>query len=236
MSSGTDAPGGTERAALVRQAVSVVLATSAYGISFGALAVSSGLSVAQAMVLSLLLFSGGSQFALVGVLGAGGTGLAAVTTSTLLGVRNGLYGLQVSRLMQARGWRRVLAAHLTIDESTAVAVTQPTPQLSRLGLWLTGGGVFLGWNATTLLGALLGSAMGDPRTYGLDAAAVAAFCALLWPRIQAVRTRVVALAAAGLALVLVPHTTPGVPVLAATLAAVVAGLLPARAAETAEPA
>lgn len=213
---------------VVRQALSVAVATGAYGVSFGALSVAAGLSVAQTVVLSMLLFSGGSQFALAGVVGAGGAGPAAVATATLLGVRNGLYGLQVARLLQVRGWRRLLAAHLTIDESTAVAVGQRDPEDARTGFWLTGIGIYLGWNATTLLGALAGERMGDPRAYGLDAAAVAAFCALLWPRLTDRTTRLVALAAAACALLLSPVTPAGVPVLAAALAAVVAGAFPRR--------
>lgn len=221
-------PDDPRRTAVLRQALSVALATGSYGISFGALAVASGLTLPQTVLLSLLLFSGGSQFALAGVLGAGGSGAAGVATSTLLGVRNGLYGLQVARLLDARGWRRLVAAHLTIDESTAVAVGQPETRLARLGFWATGLGVFALWNLTTLVGALVGSAMGDPRTYGLDAAAVAAFCALLWPRLDRPVTRAVAVAAALVALVLSPLSPPGVPVLAAAGAALVAGAVPTR--------
>lgn len=221
-------PHPDRRRQVIRQALSVALATGTYGISFGALGVASGLTVLQTVLLSVLLFSGGSQFALAGVLGAGGTGGAAVATSTLLGVRNGLYALQVSRLLEARGWRRLLAAHLTIDESTAVAVGQPEREMSRLGFWITGGGVFIGWNLTTLAGALIGSQLGDPETYGLDAAAVAAFCALLWPRLGETTTRLVAVAAAGIALVLSPVTAAGVPVLAAAAAAFVVGAVPRR--------
>ena len=216
----------TARRAVTRQALSVGLATSAYGISFGAVAVASGLTVWQTVALSALLFSGGSQFALAGVLGAGGTGAAAVATSSLLGVRNGLYGLQVSRLLDVRGLRRLVAAHLTIDESTAVAVAQPTRPGQQRGFWVTGVAVFVGWNLTTLAGALLGDALGDPKTYGFDAAAAAAFAALLWPRLRS-REAVAAAVLAGLvAAVLVPAAPPGVPVLVAALAAVVVGLVP----------
>ena len=222
-----------DRRAVIRQSVSVATATGLYGVSFGALAVAAGLSTWQTVALSALLFSGGSQFALVGVIAAGGAGASAIATSTLLGIRNGLYGLQVSRLLQARGWRRLLAAHLTIDESAAVGVAQPEPALSRVGFWWTGLGVFVGWNLMTLVGALIGGAIGDPTTYGLDAAAVAAFTALLWPRLGTGEARAVAVVAAAIALVLAPHTAAGVPVLAATAAAVGAGLLPRRAKEPA---
>lgn len=146
----------------MRTALSVSLATGLYGVSFGALSVAAGLDLAQTMALSLLMFSGGSQFAAVGVLGAGGGVGAAVATAGLLGVRNGLYGVQVAPLLGTRGWRRLLAAHLTIGESTAVATAQPGPASTRAGFWWTGAGVFVLWNAFTLLGALLGDALGDP--------------------------------------------------------------------------
>jgi predicted branched-subunit amino acid permease len=217
--------------AAVRTALSVSLATGLYGVSFGALSVAAGLDLPQTMVLSLLMFSGGSQFAAVGVIGAGGAVGAVVATAGLLGARNGLYGVQVAPLLGAGGWRRLLAAHLTIDESTAVATAQPTRAATRAGFWWTGAGVFVLWNAFTLLGALLGDALGDPRTYGLDAAAGAAFLALLWPRLsgddaRAVRTvRVVAVAAALVALALTPVVPAGVPVLAAAVLAIVVGAL-----------
>jgi predicted branched-subunit amino acid permease len=212
--------------AAVRAALSVSVATGLYGISFGALSVAAGLDLAQTMALSLLMFSGGSQFAAIGVIGAGGAAGAVVATAGLLGARNGLYGVQVAPLLGTRGWRTLLAAHLTIDESTAVGTAQQDRAAARAGFWWTGIGVFVLWNTCTLLGALLGDALGDPRRYGLDAAAAAAFLALLWPRLtgpDARRTRAVAVAAAVLALVLTPVVPAGVPVLAAAVLAVVVG-------------
>lgn len=216
------------RTEVLRQSLSVGVATGAYGISFGALAVAAGLSVWQAVALSALLFSGGSQFAIVGIVAAGGSGAAAIATSSLLGVRNSLYALQVSRLLGVRGARRLAAAHLTIDESTAVAITQPERPASRLGFWVTGASIFLLWNLMTLLGALVGDALGDPKVYGLDAAAAAAFLALLWPRLRSRDAGAVGVAAAVVALLLAPHSPAGVPVLVAALTAVVAGLRPRR--------
>jgi predicted branched-subunit amino acid permease len=221
------------RTEVLRQSLSVGVATGAYGISFGALSVAAGLSLWQTMALSTLLFSGGSQFALVGIVAAGGSGLAAVATSSLLGVRNGLYGLQVARLLDVRGPRRAAAAQLTIDESTAVAIGQPEPSASRLGVWATGLAVFVFWNLMTLVGAVIGNALGDPRRYGLDAAAAAAFLALLWPRLRSHDARAVGVAAALIALLLAPHSPAGIPVLVAACAAVVAGLWSARRSEAA---
>ncbi|PPK97964.1 putative branched-subunit amino acid permease [Kineococcus xinjiangensis] len=216
---------GSAPSAAVRQGVWVGAATGLYGISFGALSVAAGLSVAQTCALSLLMFTGGSQFAFVGVVAAGGTGLSATAGAALLGVRNAFYGLQTSPLLGARGLRRLAAAQLTIDESTAVAVAQDEPGERRRGFWAAGLAVFGFWNAMTLLGALLGDALGDPRRWGLDGAAAAAFLALLWPRLRQRRARAVGALAALVAVLLVPAAPAGVPVLAAAVVAVLVALL-----------
>lgn len=213
-----------KRKAVLRQSLSVGIATGAYGISFGALGVAAGLSILQTSVLSILLFSGGSQFAVVGILGAGGTASAAVATSTLLGVRNGLYALQTSRILDVRGLRRLFAAHLTIDESTAVAVGQDDRRAGRLGFWVTGISVFVFWNLMTLLGAFVGNALGDPQRWGLDAAAAAAFTALLWPRLRSRDAAATMVLAVAIALLTSPLLPVGVPVILTVLAAVVIGL------------
>lgn len=210
--------------AAVRQGLSVGIATGLYGLSLGAIAVADGLSVWQACVTSLLLFSGGSQFALVGVLGGGGTVASAVAASSLLGVRNAVYGFQLSALLRPPGWRRPLAAHLTIDESTAVALAQPDIRAARAGFWTTGIAVFVGWNVMTLVGALGASRIGDPKTFGLDAAAAAAFLALLWPRLTRREPVAVAVAGAVVATSLIPVLPVGLPIVAAAAVAVVAGL------------
>jgi predicted branched-subunit amino acid permease len=209
---------------VVRRALSVGLAASLYGVSLGALGVASGLTVAQTCVMSLLLFSGGSQFALVGIIGGGGSAASAITASSLLGIRNGLYGLQLKPILGVRGLRRVAAAQVTIDESTAVAVTQDEPPEQRRGFWIPGAVIFVGWNLTTFVGALAGDALGDPKQYGLDAAAAGAFLGLLWPRLSTREPVAVAVGAALVAAVLVPVVPAGIPVVAAAVVAVVAGL------------
>lgn len=208
-----------------REALGVAVATSAYGISFGALAVAAGLDVWQTCVLSLLMFTGGSQFAFIGVLGAGGISAlpSAIASAALLGVRNVAYGMRMSPIIGSGFWRRTAAAQVTIDESTAVAISQPTPALSRLGFWVTGLGVFIGWNITTLVGALLGDVLGDPKSWGLDAAAAAAFLALLWPRLKQRQAIAVGVAAAVIAASLTPVIMPGLPVLVAAVVAIVVG-------------
>lgn len=210
--------------AVKKDAVSLSIATGVYGISFGALAIAAGLDTWQAMALSLILFSGGSQFAVVGVLGAGGTGASAVATSTLLGVRNSIYGLQMNAILRPRGLKRLLAAQITIDESTAMGVGRPTARLAGTGFWWTGVGVYVLWNSMTFVGTIAGNAMGDPKRYGLDAAAVGAFLALLWPRLVTAQGQVTAALAAAIALGLSPFTQAGLPVLATVVASIAVGL------------
>ncbi|HZD97197.1 MAG TPA: AzlC family ABC transporter permease [Micromonosporaceae bacterium] len=218
-------PRGTpERAAVFRAAMGVGVATGAYGVSFGAIGVASGLNVAQTCVLSLFMFSGGSQFALVGILAAGGGVPAAAGTAALLGSRNSFYGLRLANLLRVSGWRRAAAAHLVIDESTAVATTQATEPAGRLGFWATGIAVFVLWNIATLLGAVGAGLIADPKVLGLDAAAPAAFAALLAPRMRGREPWAIALGAAAVALVAAPFVPAGVPVLLAAVVAIVAGL------------
>lgn len=219
-------PRSTDAAAAFRASVAVGVPVAAYGVSFGALSVTAGLDIWQTCVLSLLMFSGGSQFALIGVLASGGTsaGLAAIASAALLGTRNGLYALRVAPLIGGRWPRKLLAGHWTIDETTAVATAQPTLEAQRVGFWWTGAIIYVGWNLTTLIGALLGDLIGDVSAYGLDAAAAAAFLGLLWPRLRQLQPIVVAVGAAVVATLLVPVLPPGVPVLAAALVAVVVGL------------
>ena len=212
-----DSPPG--RAAVRRDALGVGIAVGAYGLSFGAAAVTAGLSTAQACALSLLVFTGASQFALVGVLGAGGSAVAAVAGALLLGSRNTLYALRLSTLVPTRGPRRLVAAQLTIDESTAMATAAP-PGLAPLGFWATGLAVYVLWNLATLLGALGAARLGDPAALGLDAAVPAAFLALLASKLRTGTAARVAVAGALLTLVAVPLTPAGVPVLLAGLAVV----------------
>jgi predicted branched-subunit amino acid permease len=166
--------------------ISVGLATGIYGISFGALSVTAGFDLWQTIALSLLMFSGGSQFAFVAVFATGGVSAlpAAITSAWLVGIRNGFYALTLAPKLGPKGLFRVFAAQLTIDESTAVSASRELESEKRRGFWLTGASVFVFWNLATVLGALLGSFLSDPKMFGLDAAAAAALFALVWPRIQ----------------------------------------------------
>jgi branched chain amino acid efflux pump len=208
---------------VVRDSLGVGVATGTYGLSFGALAVAGGFSVLQACVLSLLMFTGGSQFALVSTVSNGGSPWAGAATAMLLGSRNALYGLRLSSILRVRGWRRAASAQLVIDESSAMAIGQSTEREARLGFYATGLAVFALWTLATLVGAIGARALHDPAAFGLDAAASAAFVALLAPRMRTRQTWVVAFGAMVVALVLTPLVPAGVPVLCAALVAVIAG-------------
>ncbi|NEK59947.1 AzlC family ABC transporter permease [Geodermatophilus sabuli] len=205
------------------------LAVGLYGAAFGAAADAAGLAVWQAVVLSALMFTGASQFALVGVLGAGGGGPAAIGSALLLGTRNTLYGVRLLPLLEPRGWwRRLGAAHWVIDETTALAVAAPDRRQARLAFVVGGATLYLTWNATTVAGALGAAALGETARAALDAVVPAAFLALLWPRLQrgypeAAVQRRVALAGAAVALLLTPVVPPGVQVVAAAVAVALAG-------------
>jgi predicted branched-subunit amino acid permease len=220
-----DDPGWpARRRAVLRDALAVGAATGAYGLSYGALATTAGLSVVQASALSLLMFTGGSQFALVGVLSAGGGPLAAAAGATLLGIRNAFYGPPLSVFLRLRGARRLLAAHLVIDESTALAVGRADPRSARLAFWATGLSVFVLWNLATLIGAVGAHTLDDPRVLGLDAAAPAAFLALLAPRLRTREARLLAIGTAIVGVALTPLVPLGVPILVVAAGVVVFGL------------
>ncbi|MET0783871.1 MAG: AzlC family ABC transporter permease [Leifsonia flava] len=210
----------------IRSGLFVGIATAAYGISFGALSVAAGLDIWQTCFLSLVMFTGGSQYALIGIVASGGVaaGPSAIATAGLLGSRNAIYGMRMAPIVGiGPWWHRLAAAWGTIDESTAVSLAQPTGHLRRVGFWVTALVVFVGWNLTTLAGALIGDALGDPRAWGLDAAAAAAFLGLLWPRLKRVQAAAVAVGAAVVATALTPVLMPGLPVLVAASVAVVVG-------------
>lgn len=216
-------PAGPRRS-VVADSLGVGVATGAYGISFGALGTTSGLDVVQTCVLSLLVFTGASQFAFIGVVAAGGAPVTGALTSILLGSRNLFYGVSVAPILRVRGVRRLLTAHLVIDESTAMALAQPDAESARTGFWWTGGSIFVLWNLSTLAGAVAGTAIGDPRDYGLDAAVGAAFLGLLWPRLSSALGRLVAVVGAAVALGLVPLSPAGVPIIVGGATAVCVGL------------
>lgn len=217
------------RSTVLRDAIGLGLAVGLYGAAFGAAADAAGLDLWQTMTLSALMFTGASQFALVGVLGAGGSALAAVGSALLLGTRNTVYGVRLVPLLQPHGvLRRLGTAHWVIDETTALSIAAPDRRLARLAFVAGGASIFLMWNATTVLGALGAAALSGPALAALDAVVPAAFLALLWPRLRAgfpeagVQLRV-AVGGALVALALTPVVPAGVQVIAAVVAVALAG-------------
>lgn len=214
-----DRPTAPSRSRVVRDALGVGVAVGLSGFAFGVTSAGAGLTVLQSCVLSLLVFTGASQFALVGALGAGGDPFAAAAGAFFLGTRNAFYGLRLSQVLRLPAALRPLAAQWVIDETSAVALAQKDRASARLGFTVTGASLYALWNLTTLGGALGASALGDPAAWGLDAAGPAVFLALLAPMLKGRTERVVAALAVLLALVGLPLLPAGVPVLVAALAA-----------------
>ncbi len=206
-----------------RTALSVAFTVGLYGAAFGAAGITANFSILQTCLLSLLLFSGASQFAVVGIMGAGGAAISAIATATLLGFRNALYGVQIAPILKVTGIKRILAAQITIDESTAVATLQDNDADRKRGFYLTGIGVYIFWNLFTFLGALGASKIGNPSVWGLDAAVPAAFCGLVWPRLKDKRQFIISGSAIGLALLLTPIAPAGVPIITTVILAVIFG-------------
>ncbi|MGY4964388.1 AzlC family ABC transporter permease [Streptomyces sp. 900105245] len=205
-------------ASVVRDALGVGVAVGLSGFAFGVTSAGSGLGLLQTCALSLLVFTGASQFALVGALAAGGNPFTAAAGAFFLGVRNAFYGLRLSQVLALPRAVRPFAAQWVIDETTAVTLAQPTRRAARIGFTVTGLSLYVLWNLTTLLGALGAKAIGDTRAWGLDAAGPAVFLALLAPMLKTTTERAVA----GLAVLLGLVLPAGVPVLVAALAAPVA--------------
>ena len=215
---------GRTRRGVIRDALGIGIASGAYAVSFGAIATTAGLSLIQTTSLSLLMFTGASQFALVGVIGAGGSVWAGAATAALLGSRNALYGLRLSGLLNVRGLRKFVAAHFVIDETTAMAIARDDEREARFAFWATGIALFTLWNLGTLIGALATHALSNPKVLGLDAAPPAAFLALLAPRLRSREPIAIALGAGAVALLVLPFVPAGIPLLIVAVLVALLGL------------
>jgi predicted branched-subunit amino acid permease len=207
------------RRKILRDAIGIGLGTATYGLSFGALGIATGLTLLETQLLSLIMFTGGSQFALVGTLAGGGSAISAISAASLLGVRNLAYAVRNNSLLKPRGWQRIVGAQFTIDESTAMALSHEKgvdgENGGKFAFWATGTSVFVFWNIATFLGAIAVSSVGDPNTYGLDAAIGAGFIALIWPQIKNKFNSFVAVICAIVAIIAIPLVQPGIPILLA---------------------
>jgi 4-azaleucine resistance transporter AzlC len=202
--------------ALIRDAAAISAAMIAVGASFGAIAIAAGLPTWAPFLMSTVVFAGGAQFMAVGLLAAGNP-FAAVFAGLLLNARHLPFGLAVAETVGTRWWHRALGSHLMTDEVVAFTLAQKDPTRRRRTYWLIGVVLFLSWNTGTLLGVLLGSAVGDPQVLGLDAAFPAGLIALLMPSLRDRDTRRVALVGAALAVLATPVLPAGLPVLCALL-------------------
>ncbi len=212
------------RTGIVRDALGIGIATGAYALSFGAISTAAGLTLLQTVALSTLMFTGASQFAMVGVIGAGGSLWAGAATAALLGTRNALYGVRLSSLLGVTRLRRAGAAQFVIDETTAMAIARDNVEDSRFAFWATAIAVFTLWNVGTLIGALATHALPNPKVLGFDAAPPAAFLALLAPRLRAREPMAIAVGAAAVALIALPFVPAGVPLLIVALLVALYGL------------
>ena len=212
--------------AVLTTSITLGFAVGVFAVLFGVSAVAAGATTWQACAMSLLVFTGASQFSAVAVIAGGGSVASALGGALLLAARNGVFGLTMSRSLPGRLTTRLIAAQLTIDESTAMATSQDEPYLRRLAFWATGISVYVFWNLGTLIGALAGSAI-DPTTYGLDAAIPSAFVAMLWPHLRTVNGRRAAALGAALCLATTPFLPVGLPILVAATAVFVAVPAPA---------
>jgi 4-azaleucine resistance transporter AzlC len=203
-----------------REGLVLSIAVGIVAMTFGVLADAAGLSLPQIMVMSAFLFTGASQFAAVSVIDGGGSSYAAVGSAMLLAARNALYGPVVSRFFRGSTLRRGLSAQFVIDETTAMASVQGDDETAADAFWWTALWLWSLWNLGSVGGALLGSVVGEPEAYGLDAAFPAAFIALLVPHLRARPGRVAAVGGGVLAIAAVPISPAGVPLLIAAFGVV----------------
>lgn len=205
---------------LVSACVTLGAVVGVFGMVFGVGTVAAGGSVAQACVMSLFVFTGASQFTAVSVVEGGGSTASALGSALLLAARNGVYGLTMGPHLRGSLGRRLVAAQITIDESTAMATAQDDARHRSMAFWATGVSVYVFWNAGTVLGALAGTSI-DPVAYGLDVAFPAGFVAMVAPQFRTVAGRRAGLLGGGICLVTIPFVPVGMSILCAAVAVLV---------------
>ncbi len=204
---------------LARTAGSIAVAAGLIGASFGVFARASGLDPWLTCGMSLLVFAGGAQFLVVGLIAGGAAPLAAVAAALVLNARHLPFGLSLSKVLRGSFTRRAVSSHLMIDESTAFALAQPTPELAQRAFLTMGIALFLAWNIGTAVGAFAAGAIGDPAALGIDAAFPAGLLAMLAPQLHRREARAAAAGGAALALAATPVLPAGAPILIAGLGA-----------------
>jgi len=204
----------------MRAIVPIALASATFGASFGVLARASHMGRLAPIVMSATTFAGSAQFAATSVLKEGGGLAAAITAAVLLNARYAAISISVSSIFRGPRWRRLVESQLIVDESWAIS-SKGDGRFDRGMLVGAGAVLYAAWTGGTTIGALAGGAIGDPNRLGLDAAFPALFFALLLPQLRERRAVAAALGGAAIALILLPFTPPGVPIIVAAAACLV---------------
>jgi len=194
------------------------LAVLFIGLSYGAIAVASGLPLWLPMVQSVFVVAGASEFLFIGIVAAGGNPLAAALAGLLVNARHLPYGLALPPDVTGRGWRRIFGTHLMNDETVVFTLAQADYPRKRAAYSLCGLGVLVAWSGGATGGALIGSVVRDTNAFGLDAMFPAVILALIVPALRDRATLRAAVAGAVIALAAAPFLPAGLPVLLALAA------------------
>jgi 4-azaleucine resistance transporter AzlC len=200
-----------------RAAVAVAATVWFFGASFGLVARAAGMGVLAPLVMSATTFAGSAQFAVSSILGAGGGAAAAIAAAVLLNARYAPISISVAPLFHGPRLRRLLESQLIVDESWALA-SRGGGRFDRRILLGAGLLLYVSWVSGTAVGVVAGDALGNPKDLGLDGAFPALFLALLAPQLRAPRAAIAAATGAAIALVLIPITPAGTPIVAASAA------------------
>ena len=204
----------------LRAGTPFAIAGSLVATSFGVVAQGAGLSAGAAIAMSAIVFAGSAQFTAIAILSQGGTVAAAVLGAALVNSRFLPMGVALGPSLPGGPVKRALQGQAIVDASWAIA-SRGDGTFDRWLLFGSSAIQYVGWVGGTIVGALAGNVLGDPDNLGLDAVYPAFFLALLIEELGDTRSRLVAVLGGLIALVLVPIAPGGVPVLAASLAALV---------------
>ena len=211
------------------------LAVFFIGLSYGAVAAASGFPLWVPAAQSVFVLAGASEFLFIGIVAAAGSPIAAALAGLLVNARHLPYGLALPPGVTGRGWRRLAGTHVMNDESVVFALAQDDLPGKRAAYWACGLGVLVCWPGGAVLGALIGSAVHDTNSFGLDAMFPAVILALIVPDLRDRMTLRAALAGAAIALVVTPFLPAGLPVLLALAAVLLLVRTPDPAREPGQP-
>jgi 4-azaleucine resistance transporter AzlC len=202
----------------VRLGIPFAIAGFLVSVTFGIVARDAGLSAVAAIVMSLIVFAGSAQFASIAILAAGGGVAAAIGAGALMNSRFLMMGVAFAPSLPGRWPWRAAQGQTVVDASWAMAARGD----GTFDRWLLFGATaaqYVTWASGTIVGALGGGALGDTDKLGLDAIYPAFFVALLVSEARTGRARGAAAIGAVVALALVPIAPAGIPVLAASVGA-----------------